>query len=315
MRRYSSLSPRFYALLVAVAVVLVSPGPSESFDDRVTHPLLTRQGITLSTLDSFLVQDLALASGVNTLVERGSGARRPIRIWLEAGSELEDAPPCRARNHFHNPLRPFASSGVTDLPAFVRGACADTPFAVTRSNVLWGTRFVSPVEKGPGAGNPFDWDAARLAFREALIGGAPGEREAALARTFETLGHVAHLIQDLAVPAHVRNDFQAHLQYLNPFAGYGRWTENGLERIVRRNPQLVTQAAPAATTLTIDFSGRPLTRFWDPDLYTGATPSRDTAQGLAEYTNANFASPYTILTDAFPESDPKSQHAQGGPTR
>jgi len=295
--------------------ILALSGPVEGFDDVDTHPRITETATGMSSLDSRLKDELALPSGLATTFVDPSGNPVSIVEWLRIGSTLEDAPPCRARNHFHNPLRPFASSGVTDLPAFVRGACADTPFAVTRSNVLWGTRFVSPVEKGSGAGNPFDWDAARLAFREALIGGAPGEREAALARTFETLGHVAHLIQDLAVPAHVRNDFQAHLQYLNPFAGYGRWTENGLERIVRRNPQLVTQAAPAATTLTIDFSGRPLTRFWDPDLYTGATPSRDTAQGLAEYTNANFASPYTILTDAFPESDPKSQHAQGGPTR
>src|SRR3989304_927136 len=143
------------------------------------------------------------------------------------------------------------------------------------------TRFGSPVEKGSGAGNPFDGDGARLAFREAMFGGAPGEREAALARTFETLGHVAHLIQDLAVPAHVRNDFQAHLQYLNPFAGYGRWTENGLERFVRRNPRLVTEAAAAAATLAVEFTLKPLTRFWDLDLYMGATPSRDTAQGLA----------------------------------
>ena len=274
--------------LLLVATLALS-GPGEAFDDVDTHPRITDAAAGKSSLDSRLKDDLALPGGLDTTLIDPSGRPLSVVRWLRRGSTLEDAPPCRARNHFHNPLRPFTSSGVTDLPFFVRDACADTPFAVTRSNVLWGTRFVSPVEKGPGAGNPFDWDAARLAFREALIAGTRAEREAALARTFETLGHVAHLIQDLAVPAHVRNDFQAHLQHLNPFAGFGRWTEDGLERFVRRNPQLVAEAAAAAATLAVEFTLKPLTRFWDLDLYMGATPSRDTAQGLAEYTHANFA--------------------------
>jgi len=302
-------------LLFLVAMPILLATEASSFDDQDTHPRLTVSGVRVSGLDSLLKAELRMVDGIETVLQPAAGKPVSVLRLLQGGSRLEDAPPCRARNHFHNPLRPFTSSGVTDLPFFVRDACADTPFAVTRSNVLWGTRFVSPVEKGPGAGNPFDWDAARLAFREALIAGTRAEREAALARTFETLGHVAHLIQDLAVPAHVRNDFQAHLQHLNPFAGFGRWTEDGLERFVRRNPQLVAEAAAAAATLAVEFTLKPLTRFWDLDLYTGANPSRDTAQGLAEYTNANFASQYTILTEAFPESDPKFQHIQGGPAR
>ncbi len=43
-------------------------------------------------------------------------------------------------------------------------------------------------------------------------------------------------------------------------------------------------------------------QFWDTDQYTGANPSADTARGLAEYTNANFASQNTILTELLPES-------------
>ncbi|MBI3028539.1 MAG: hypothetical protein HYY64_03405, partial [Candidatus Rokubacteria bacterium] len=207
--------------------------------------------------------------------------------------------------HFHNPLRPFSSSGVTDLPPFIQGACSATEFDQTFSSVLWGTRFTSPQERGPGAGNPFDWDAARSAYLDALILPTSAEREAALARTFETLGHVMHLVQDLAVPAHVRDDFQSHLQHLNPLAGFGRWTENGFERFVRRNPQLVDAAAAKAGEFPISFSRQLVTRFWDTDLYTGAVPSKETDQGLAEYTNANFASQYTILTESFSQNDPK----------
>ena len=279
--------------LLVAALVLSDPG--EGFDDVDTHPRITEAATGESSLDSHLKDELALPGGLATTVVDSSG--RPVSVveWLRIGSTLEDAPACRARNHFHNPLRPFTSSGVTDLPFFVRLSCASTEFAETSSNVLWGTRFTSPLEKGPGAGNPFDWDAARIAFRDALIASAVGEREAALARTFETLGHVAHLVQDLAVPAHARNDFQSHLQYFNPFAGFGRWTENDFERFVRRNPQFVTEAVAAAAQLSINFVQQPLTRFWDLDAYTSASPSRDTDQGLAQYTNPKFPTPTPIF--------------------
>src|SRR5262249_12862535 len=42
------------------------------------------------------------------------------------------------------------------------------------------------------------------------------------------------------------------------------------------------------------------TRFWDVDQYDGSNPSADLAQGLAEYTNANFASASTIFTESQP---------------
>jgi hypothetical protein len=131
---------------------------------------------------------------------------------------------------------------------FIRIVCSFTDFDQTFSSVLWGTRFTSPQDRGPIPGNPFDWDAARIAYRDALILRTPAEREAALARTSETLGHVKHLVQDLAVPAHVRNDFQSHLQYFNLVSGFrfGRWAENNFERFVRRNPQLVDAAAATA---------------------------------------------------------------------
>jgi hypothetical protein len=40
-----------------------------------------------------------------------------------------------------------------------------------------------------------------------------GDREAMLAETFLRLGYVLHLVQDLAVPAHVRNDFGSHFHF------------------------------------------------------------------------------------------------------
>ncbi|MGH7354275.1 MAG: hypothetical protein ACRELS_06800 [Candidatus Rokuibacteriota bacterium] len=164
-------------------------------------------------------------------------------------------------------------------------------FTPIQSNVTWGTGYVSPTDRGPVTSNPFTWDAARRAFGSALTLPAPAEREAALALTFETLGHVMHLVQDLAVPAHVRNDFRSHLA--NMRFSLSHPAEEGFERFVRINRTLVDEAEP----VPVSIADRPVTRFWDVDRYSGSNPSNDTEQGLAEYTNANFVSLSTILLE------------------
>jgi hypothetical protein len=44
-------------------------------------------------------------------------------------------------------------------------------------------------------------------FYKSLIHPAGINRERYMAETFLTLGHVLHLLQDMAVPAHTRDDF------------------------------------------------------------------------------------------------------------
>src|SRR5262249_294783 len=199
-----------------------------------------------------------------------------------------------------NPLQRFDSSGATDQPFFIRLACFFTSFSPLRSNVTWGTQFVAPSEIGPATGNPFDWHAARRSYLDGLTKQSPAARDAALAKTFEAVGHVMHLVQDLAVPAHVRNDFQAHLEYCAPrLVAFSRWCENGFERFVKSRPDLVEEAAGIA----IDFVDRPLTRFRDTGQYDGTNPSGHLGQGLAEYTNANFASANTVFTELLPMTD------------
>lgn len=284
----------------AVCLIILSPISSESFDDRDTHRRMTRVGVLASNLDSFVKTDLGIGQGVDTQLRGGLGQGQTILRWLQDGSELEDDPACRASNHFHNPLLPFSGSGVTDQPIPIQAFCSLTGFPQALSNVTWGTGFTSPTVKGPASDNPFDWDAARAAYLKALTLPAPTDREAALAQTFRILGHVLHLVQDLAVPAHVRNDFRSHLEYCSLQLDFTRWCENSFERFVRLRGELVDNAQP----LPIEFNGNRLTRFWDLDRYTGTNPSTDTIQGLAEYTNANFASQHTIFTEAAPPADP-----------
>ncbi len=199
------------ACLWLAASLILAPSASHSFDDTDTHPRITERSVSASSLDNSLKADLGIPEGVKKLLVPGEGRPLSIVDWLKSGARLEDSPACRARNHFHNPLRPFDSSGVSDFPFLLSSFCfASSPFKQTVSNVTWGTRFTAPTTKGSPVGNPFDWDAARAAFFNGLTLPDPAQREAALAQTFLSLGHVLHPIQDLGVPGHVRNDFPWH---------------------------------------------------------------------------------------------------------
>ena len=149
-----------------------------------------------------------------------------------------------------------------------------------------------------------DWDIARAAYFDALTKGTSAERDQHLAKTFQALGQVLHLVQDLAVPAHVRDDFASHEEYFEPgFTSPIRWWANDFERYVKRNSALITGGQSLDQN---SFASQPVTRFWDTGQYRQTTtPSLDFVQGLAEYTNANFFSQNTPFTDALPATDPR----------
>ncbi len=118
-----------YVFLHALILLFVVPTASSAFDDRATHPKMTDLAVLSSTLDKTLRDDLGIADGINTFLRSASGGPQLIRLWLQVGSTLEDDPVCRASNHFHNPLRPFTASGVTDLPWWVRARCAFSEYS------------------------------------------------------------------------------------------------------------------------------------------------------------------------------------------
>ena len=109
------------------------------------------------------------------------------------------------------------------------------------------------------------------------------------------------MVQDLAVPAHVRNDFTAHLVFqgfegINPI----NWLSNPYEYFVKNNAALVNTSQP----IYPGFTNPKVTDFWDTDLYTGSIQLADLPVGLAEFTNAGYFSDSTI-----PNNGPNSDHA------
>jgi len=217
-----------------------------------------------------------LTSGINTKINGKS-----LREWIEYGAEMEDDPMCRASNHFHNPYLDWTASGLTDTLPLVDWYCwATSPYPpdAIKSNVTWATGFSDRGYIDPSSDvadvNEWDWESARSYFytyltgldplNGQLIGPDEQTRNLYLADTLRALGHVMHLVQDSAVPAHVRNDFsQGHTRYLpNHEPGWNplKWLGNPFEDYVRfKNRTAWFEEMPVEG----DFLSFRLTDLWD----------------------------------------------------
>ncbi|WLE97331.1 MAG: hypothetical protein QTN59_00555 [Candidatus Electrothrix communis] len=95
-----------------------------------------------------------------------------------------------------------------------------------------------------------NWVVARKEYYAALTYSEPQFREIVFAETFQTLGYIMHLLQDMAVPAHTRNDFsQGHIRVIGCpdddktcFTNSVKWIGNKFEGYVRDN--FLTQIYP-----------------------------------------------------------------------
>jgi len=255
------------------------------FDNISSHPKITDEAIKASQLNLDL-RGLGLFSGIKTVINYDGSAVQTdfgtittmytstIQDLIRSGSYSEDVPDCRATNHFLNPLKSWDSAGMTDQPVLINLLCSSgSPWV---SNVLWATQ---------DNRNDFVWAKIRSAYYQALTATTDQIRSNNFAATFYGLGSLLHLLQDTAVPAHVRNDFMAHWK-----PGY-----EDFEYYVKYK----LDSMPAGVKPTY-FNGLP-SAFWDSNMYDGSNPDVTAASwiGLAEFTNANFLSRSTIFTEAL----------------
>jgi hypothetical protein len=288
-------------LFCSMVVIFIGVKHIYAYDDTITHPALTIKATYLSILDAYVKQNFGtqFPDGIRSFVNG-----KAIADVLAQGSKDEDHPMCQASNHFHNPLLPWNASQMSDdttpLAYAIRTYCDNAipsyPYIYRKSNVTWATGYLSPSPDGnkymflsSESPKPINWDTARASYYSALTDKDAASRDADFAATFSALGHVLHLIEDMAVPAHVRNDFQSHLEVTNPNAPLIDQYNNPFEWYVKNHTDLVTGA-----TVTPTFANVHLTDFWDTDQYNGSNPSTFTDIGLAEFTNANYFSTYTI---------------------
>ncbi len=264
---------------------------SHAYDQRTTHRLMTEASFAKSNIATFLKQSLGMAD-----TSKING--QEIIKWVSDGSESEESPSCRATNHFHNPLRSWNESGLSDVPLWLNLECSSwNPWY---SNVTWGTGYLSPDGSQITRPNQWmGWSDARDYYHWALTSVSNQEMESYFAKAFQALGQVSHLNHDVSVPAHVRNDFKSHYVSYDPYHKPMGVSLNQFEVYVKKNPQLIanTEARPPV------FLNPKVTDFWDTDQYTGDNPSASLSLGLAEFVQANYFSDWTI-----PNNTPNPEH-------
>jgi len=280
--------------IILLSVIFLFLSDAYSYDNEITHRDLTSKAIEKSALKKYVIGNLGFNEGLEAKF-LGKSILRLVRD----GSYLEDIPNCRATNHFHNPLKPWDQSYMSDDPGWLGFECSS--WKPWYSNITWATGYLSP--NGPQITRPrqwMGWGDAWDYYYWALTSTSNKDRENYLVKTFQALGQVLHLIQDVSVPAHVRNDFTSHYLHYGPdhikFLRIG----NQFEHYIKENPQLVAEAKAERP----EFQNPRVVDFWDTDQYRGDNPSTSLSLGLAEFINANYFSEWTI-----PNNNPDPKHS------
>jgi len=124
-----------------------------------------------------------LSDGINTVING-----KDVRKHIADGGKTEDNFP-RYATHYHNPLKPWNQSG------YGYGFFASTPNWAQNINVF--------------PQNVYSWPSAREYLYQALTATDEDSRNSNFANCFRSIGQVMHLLQDMSVPAHVRDDSHA----------------------------------------------------------------------------------------------------------
>jgi len=234
------------------------------FGERIeAYSVAVHEEITIRVIDEIknkwlnkYVNDyIGLSNGVTETVDK-----KQIRRWVEQGSKNEDYTLDILTSHYHNPI---TNKGLTE-----RGL----------------TIGESAYDRANNPNNPWSWQKARENLYKGLTLSTKTEREKALAESFEALGHLVHLVQDMSVPAHTRDDM--HMPYVDgdPYEAY---THN--------NRRTLNYTADPFLYWNVSVSPYAPKHFWDTDTYNGNNPYGSGYIGLSEYTNANFFSKDTIF--------------------
>lgn len=153
-----------------------------------------------SRVQEVLISDLGQAAGLEEEGRLGFDATpRSLLEWLSVGAVNEDSYYlARFVNHFYNPIN---KEGLSDIALF------RYQLSVSGMNALdWAWE-----NRGSLLNQDHGWVHARDVYLAAVLSPGRETRRSRLAETFFDLGHVVHLLQDMAQPQHTRNDAHAPL--------------------------------------------------------------------------------------------------------
>ena len=268
--------------LLCLFVFMVCAGSTHAYE-QATHEELSEIAFSRSVLmlDPSLYEDLNL--NASDEFPNSNGLKGVIYQLIQDGAYFEDAilegelgentggENLRMKHHFYN----VQDEGrALDLDPFTL-----PPLGTKYSSTTWALE-----DQGDIPRQEFSMKDAYGYFKDALTEQDFTIRSLKWGRTFQSLGHVIHHVQDMAQPQHTRND--AHLPW--PYTSFGRRLyEVYTERKRRTNP---FPALPYSGHPDIDLTiYNKAKKFWD---FEGDGSGR----GLAEFSGTNFVSEGTNFT-------------------
>ncbi|HKS24380.1 MAG TPA: hypothetical protein VJZ76_16390 [Thermoanaerobaculia bacterium] len=260
------------AVLIAGIVVMAMASATYGYDNGVVHPKMTGAALKQALASRDFLKPIGLS--MNAAV----GGQTPD-VWLATGAHDEDERLAftSVQFHFFDPVNelPMTVFKASWLPPF--GSC-QVVFESSATAPEWA---LTPL-------NEFHVGGARNQYFAGLTGPNKAAREQAFGATFLALGHLVHLVQDMAQPQHTRNDF--HLSFegtpFDPLQPLVSKTWSRYEKWCQVN---LTDARNGA------YSGYPLVKLADYRDYFKTGDGR----GLAEYSNRNFVTEHTNFSDSL----------------
>ncbi len=174
--------------LTGLWLLVMAPPMSAAAYELDTHRALSKEAFDASGIATTLQRDYGIYPQ-DTFQGRLSAfnfARHTPADWIAKGGRDEDSPWSRVLNHFYDPYH--------DEPLSFPGATRAPDWALEDRD-----EFVSSPQD-------YSYKDARDALYRGLTATDSSTHERELGHTFYALGHVIHLIQDMAQPQHTRND-------------------------------------------------------------------------------------------------------------
>jgi len=251
--------------MVIILVIVHFALSASAYNDPIHIPV-TSDAIASSGMEKYLKSNLGIniddifttdkfpTSWYEFITPLYKTATGNYKSLIKEGAIREDRPVYRTGNHFYDPI---TAGKLTD---------GEAPYS------LW-----SALQRVTGSGNAIDWENAigtqygpykhswidaRNYFISALTLASKSDRDKNVGNLFLSLGNIIHLLHDMAVPAHTRNDSHG----LEDRDIYEHWCDENVEGIIISgyNPVYLSQ----------------YTDYWN----------KLDGRGLAEFSNANFFS-------------------------
>lgn len=251
-----------------------------------THAALTHAALSnqFSETHNFLKQELGIVEGLLTIkFMYGDNTPRTLLEWAKEGSIREDDfiffPYGRFFHHFHDPI---TDQGLSGQPFPAHDAIE---WAIDHPDNLW------------------DLTSTSNYFWSWLTSYSPADRNHSAAMTFRGLGHFMHMVEDMAQPAHTRDDAHPPTDInasLEAYAGYHYGDAESLDGLEKVSVILGAQEPPFFTLNELLPGHRRYRHFFDTEQYTGQPGFAgflNGPPGLAELSNFAFVSEDTVFLE------------------